>query len=80
MDKIKATNTLGKQPPSKIILTGFVLKNATLSANNYLEEANLREFECKIATSFYLISKKNYRCPIEVILNLYICLINLLFF
>jgi len=54
------------QNPSRILINGLVLKNANLSANNYLEESNLREFEYKIPTSFLIVSKKNYKSPIEV--------------
>lgn len=66
LDKVKTSNDILIHPPSKTIINGLVIKNASLSSNNFLEESNLREFEYKIPTSYFIISKKNYRCPIEV--------------
>lgn len=67
LERIKTQDQTNKSP-SKIVVNGFLLKNASLSNTNYLEDPNLREFEYKIPSSHLIISKKNYKYPIEVIL------------
>ena len=66
LEKVKANN----KNNSKISINGLILKNGSIAPNHYLDDSNLREFEFKLPTSNLIISKKNYKYPIEVIFNL----------
>jgi len=75
LDRVKPHDQMNNQA-SKIIINGFVLKNASLAANNYLDESNLHQFECKLPACYFIVSKKNYKYPIEVKKNMLIYLKN----